>query len=98
MSALGALLRQLREDSGLTQEELAERSGVSARTVSDIERGLRLRLYADTADRLAGALDLDEAGRREFWQEARGHHRSRFAAVGALPRPLTQLVDRVEEL
>ncbi|MEA2477407.1 MAG: Helix-turn-helix domain, partial [Actinomycetota bacterium] len=38
-AALGPLTRRLREATGLTQEELAERAGISVRTVSDIERG-----------------------------------------------------------
>ena len=34
------LLRQLRAEAGLTQEELAEAAGLSPRTVSDLERGI----------------------------------------------------------
>src|SRR5919106_1459132 len=37
------LLRRLRAQAGLTQQELAERSGVSARSVSDLERGVAQR-------------------------------------------------------
>ena len=40
MGALDELLLTLRSRAGLSQETLAERSGVSARTISDIERGL----------------------------------------------------------
>ena len=35
----GGLLRQLRDDARLTQEELAEAAQVSLRAVSDLERG-----------------------------------------------------------
>ena len=35
------VLRQLRTAASLSQEELAERAGVSLRGVSDLERGLR---------------------------------------------------------
>ncbi len=38
---LALALQQMRAARGLTQEELAERSGVSIRTISDIERGVR---------------------------------------------------------
>jgi transcriptional regulator with XRE-family HTH domain len=36
--SFGNLLRRYRSAAGLTQEELAERAGLSARAVSDIER------------------------------------------------------------
>ncbi len=37
--ALGVMLRQLREQRGLTQAEVAERSGVSRQLVVKIEKG-----------------------------------------------------------
>lgn len=94
---LAPLLRRLRERAGLTQEELAGRAGLSARTVSDIERGLRSRLYDDTADRLAGALDLDADGRASFRDAARGRTAQARPTAG-LPQPLTALVGRDDEL
>ena len=36
------LLKRLRTDAGLTQEELAERAHVSPRSISDLERGINL--------------------------------------------------------
>ena len=72
MGRVGSALRSLREDAGLTQEGLAERAGLSARTISDVERGLRKRLYQDTAERLAEALGLKDARRAEFVELARG--------------------------
>lgn len=72
MEHLAGVLRSLREDAAFTQEELAQRAGLSVRTVSDIERGLRRRLYQDTAEHLAGALGLDDAARDEFVELARG--------------------------
>ena len=36
----GGLLRQLRAEAGLTQEELAEAASLSPRSVSDLERGI----------------------------------------------------------
>jgi transcriptional regulator with XRE-family HTH domain len=72
MEHLAGVLRSLREDVALTQEELAQRAGLSVRTVSDIERGLRRRLYQDTAEHLAAALGLDGEAREEFVELARG--------------------------
>ena len=37
----GDLLRRYRTAAGLTQEELAERAGLSTRGISDLERGAR---------------------------------------------------------
>jgi transcriptional regulator with XRE-family HTH domain len=47
--ALGELLRSLRTEAGLTQEELAEAAGISTRSVSDLERGVNLTARKDTA-------------------------------------------------
>ncbi len=68
---LAPLVRRLRVSVGLTQEELAEKAGISVRTVSDIERGLRRSVYRDTAERLAEALDVDEEDRPDFFALAR---------------------------
>jgi transcriptional regulator with XRE-family HTH domain len=38
---VGRRLRQMREESGRTQEEVGERAGFSGKYVSEIERGLR---------------------------------------------------------
>jgi transcriptional regulator with XRE-family HTH domain len=37
----GSLLRRYRTSAGLTQEELAERAGLSRRGIADLERGAR---------------------------------------------------------
>src|SRR5690348_5959113 len=49
----GALLRKLRVDAGLTQEELAAAAGLSVRSVSDLERGVALTARKETARLLA---------------------------------------------
>ncbi len=51
----GAVLRRLRLGAGLTQEDLAEKSGLSARSISDLERGVNLTARRDTARMLADA-------------------------------------------
>lgn len=94
---LAPLLRRLRQAAGLTQEELAERAGVSVRTISDAERGLRARLYADTAGRLADALGLEAAGRDEFLAACRTRSEER-KDLRTLPHPLTPLLGRNDEV
>jgi transcriptional regulator with XRE-family HTH domain len=68
----GGLLRRLRADAGLTQDELAEAARVSQRAVSDLERGINRTARKDTAVLLAGALGLDGPARDLFVAAARG--------------------------
>ena len=68
----GGLLRQLRTEAGLTQEELAEAAGVSPRSVSDLERGINRTARKDTAVLLGGALGLADQVRALFVAAARG--------------------------
>jgi transcriptional regulator with XRE-family HTH domain len=67
-----ALLRQLRAEARLTQEELAEAARVSQRAVSDLERGINRTARKDTAMLLAGALGLDGQASELFIAAARG--------------------------
>jgi predicted ATPase/DNA-binding XRE family transcriptional regulator len=101
MSGLGSLLRRHREAAGLTQEELADRAGVSTRAISDIERGLRSRIYPDTARRIGAALGLTNDERDGFLDVARGRRgapRETASDPHHVPRPLTPLVGRDREL
>src|SRR5438132_10670213 len=59
-NGFGRWLRALRVSAGLTQAELAEVSGISERTVSDVERGLRGTVYPATARQLASALAVGD--------------------------------------
>src|SRR5262250_394750 len=68
----GGLLRQLRDEAGLTQDELAEAARVSQRAVSDLERGINRTARLDTARLLAGALGLEGRARAAFVAAARG--------------------------
>jgi transcriptional regulator with XRE-family HTH domain len=54
------LLRQLRSEAELTQQELAKAAGASRRSVSDLERGINRTARQGTAVQLAGALGLAE--------------------------------------
>jgi predicted ATPase/DNA-binding XRE family transcriptional regulator len=95
---VGSLLKAHRASTGLTQEELAEKAEVSARTVSDVERGLRARVYRDTALRLADALALGGHERAEFEAAARGQRRPSPRSISPLPQPPTRLIGREREL
>jgi tetratricopeptide (TPR) repeat protein/transcriptional regulator with XRE-family HTH domain len=70
--SFAGLLRQLRAEARLTQEELAEASGVRPRSVSDLERGISRTAHKETAELLAGALVLDGPVRALFVAAARG--------------------------
>jgi tetratricopeptide (TPR) repeat protein/transcriptional regulator with XRE-family HTH domain len=66
------LLRQLRAEAGLTQEELAQAAGLGLRTISDLERGAHRTAHQDTARLLADVLGLAEPARGFFVAAARG--------------------------
>ena len=61
--AFAGALRGLRESRSLTQEELAERSGVTAKAIGALERGERRRPYPHTVRSLADGLGLDDGER-----------------------------------
>ena len=96
--ALGGLLKRYRAAAGLTQEELAERAQVSARTVSDTERGLRTSIYRDTATRLAIALGLSDEDQARFVQAARRRPGPGIDERYALQPHPTRLIGRDDEL
>jgi tetratricopeptide (TPR) repeat protein/transcriptional regulator with XRE-family HTH domain len=110
--SFAGLLRQLRDDAGLTQEELAEAARVSQRAVSDLERGINRTARKDTAVLLASALGLDGPARERFIAAARGRApagevlAARHGAPGAfvaaatraLPRDIAAFTGRQAEL
>src|SRR5260370_20643789 len=71
--SFAGLLRQLRAEAKLTQEELAATAGVSSRSVSNLERGINRTAHKDTAVLLAGALGLTGSASELFVAAARGH-------------------------
>src|SRR5262245_31732354 len=96
-ATFGELLRDHRRAAGLTQEELAERAGISPRSISGLERGDAHIPRRDTVALLARALGLSGTAREEFEHVV---DRGRPAARGAerpahnLPRSLTSFVGR----
>jgi transcriptional regulator with XRE-family HTH domain len=65
------LLRALRERACLTQEELAERSGLSIRAISDLERGRTAKPQRKSVTLLADALRIEGEGMEKFRRIAR---------------------------
>jgi predicted ATPase len=99
----GDLLRTHRLARHLTQEALAERAGLSARGISDLERGARTQPYRETLRQLIVALGLDGAERTAFVRAARGPSRPVSPAtvrppLPELPIPLDRLVGREAEV
>ncbi len=65
--SFGIHLRRLRLAAGLSQEELAERAGLTAAAIGLLERGERRRPYPHTLRALADALGLEPAARAAFF-------------------------------
>jgi tetratricopeptide (TPR) repeat protein/transcriptional regulator with XRE-family HTH domain len=102
------LLRTLRTEARLTQEELAEAAGLSPRSVSDLERGIAQAPRRETIRLLADALDLIGPVRAQFEAVARGrgvpattqaiHVGGTAAATRTLPRDVASFTGRQQEL
>jgi len=108
-TGFGATVRKLRVAASLTQAELAEQAGISERTVSDLERGLRATVYPATARQLAASLGVSSSDLPAFLSEARRRTdgaREPRDEIGAIPgahrarvpAPLTRLLGRESEL
>jgi non-specific serine/threonine protein kinase len=103
VSPFGEQLRRLREAAGITQEELAERAGLSRDAIGALERGLRRHPHPLTVRALAAGLGLSDQDlavlRATLPQRSvsplSSATRARFAPP---PVPLTSLVGRQREL
>jgi tetratricopeptide (TPR) repeat protein/transcriptional regulator with XRE-family HTH domain len=110
--SFGGLLRQLRAEARLTQEELAAAATVSPRSVSDLERGVNRTAHKETARLLADALGVAEPVHALFVAAARGRvpaaevlaaragqaPRPAAVATRALPRDIASFTGRGAEL
>jgi len=110
--SFAGLLRRLRADARLTQEELAEAADLSPRSISDLERGVNLTARKDTALLLADALGIAEPVRVLFVAAARGRAPASevlaarhgtlsgapAAATRTLPRDIASFTGREREL
>jgi tetratricopeptide (TPR) repeat protein/transcriptional regulator with XRE-family HTH domain len=94
------LLRKLRREARLTQEELAEAAGVSLRAVSYLERGVVTSPQKETVRLLADALGLIGPARAGFEAAARGRAvpGGVAAATRTLPRDIASFTGRQQEL
>lgn len=81
-TAFGDFLRFYRSRVPLTQEELAERTGLSMRAISDMERGRTLTPQFRTVQLLVGGLGLEGEEAAEFTALARA---SRIRAAQEKP-------------
>src|SRR5262249_27568612 len=108
--AFGTLLQQYRAAAGLSQEELAERAGLSRRGISDLERRPRRSPHLPARPRLADTLNLDGAQRAALIASAQGTAATPLATSPAadrgpdpqahrnLPVQLTSFIGRDREL
>jgi tetratricopeptide (TPR) repeat protein/transcriptional regulator with XRE-family HTH domain len=112
--SFAALVRQLRAEAGLTQEELAQAAGLPVRTLSDLERGVTRTAHKDTAVLLAAALGLAGPAGTLFVAAARGKAAAgdvlaaarqdagpgafAAAATQGLPRDIASFTGRTAEL
>ena len=83
-ASFGLLLRRYRLAAGLSQEELAQRAGLSARGISDLERELRRAPRRTTVLQLGEALGLDPEDRARL-SEVSSRYGLRPSEPGAVP-------------
>ena len=99
--SFGEVLRGHRRAARLTLEQLAELSGVSARTLSDMERGRSKGPQHRTVTALADALALAEAAREQLVELARDgrlrDHWTRPVGLCELPRLVDDFTGRAAE-
>ena len=84
-SAFGSLLRRQRLTAGLTQGVLAERAGLSARTIQDLERGIA-QPRRETVRRLVAVLAPPPEIRDQL-EAASPSPRDRHGLTDHVPRP-----------
>ncbi|MFA7765537.1 helix-turn-helix domain-containing protein [Streptomyces sp. NRRL S-448] len=82
-SRFGALLRGLRHEAGMTQEQLAERSRLGVRTIHRLETGKPTDARMGTVKQVAHALaDELKRDRDELWTDLLAAHRGNGSAAG----------------
>src|SRR5205807_8875431 len=101
-ASFSTLLKHYRQAAGLSQEALAARAGLSARAISDLERGINRTPRYDTLELLSSALSLSSQQHTLLQAAARPEvAAAALAPLGlpspGLPLPATRLVGRSQE-
>src|SRR5215471_10762302 len=100
-TSFGILLKRYRLAAGLTQEALATRAGLSARTIADLERGINRLPRHDTFELLLTALDLTVQQRALFVAMVRPEMTATVNGSrrpSRIPLPPTPLIGREQEM
>src|SRR5947209_13875589 len=99
-TSFGILLKRYRMAASLTQEALAARAQLSARTIADLERGINRTPRHDTFELLMSALDLTAQQRALLRALVRPEMTATAVATLSLsrfPLPPTSLIGRGQE-
>ena len=95
-------MRGFRWQAHLTQEELAERAGVSVRTIRNLESGRLKTPRLSSVRALAEGLGLVAEERRRFdllaGLDVEERHTGASTTAGSIPVPLSPLVGRDAEM
>src|SRR5258708_3558754 len=100
-ASFGVLLKRYRIAVGLTQEALAARAQLSARTIADLERGINRLPRHDTFELLMTALNVTAQQRALFLVMARPEitaEAAQASSLSHLPLPPTALIGREQEI
>ena len=100
-TSFGTLLRRYRTAAGFTQEALAARAGLSARTIADLERGINRVPRHDTFELLTSSLELTAQQRALFLGMVRPEMTATAPgtlSLSRLPLPPASLIGREQEM
>jgi predicted ATPase/DNA-binding XRE family transcriptional regulator len=100
-TSFGTLLRRYRTAAGFTQEALAARAQISARTIADLERGINRIPRHDTFELLMSALDLTAqqlALLRALVRPEMTATAIETLSLSRFPLPPTSLIGRAQEM
>ena len=100
-TSFGTLLRRYRTAAGFTQEALAARAGLSARTIADLERGINRTPRHDTFELLTSSLELTAQQRALFLGMVRPEMTETAPgtlSLSRLPLPPASLIGREQEM